>query len=139
MKAPDVKIRFSGNHDGFAQGFALLHEALDKEQLDSASRYRVELVFEEIVSNIINYGSVDGREPDVLVTLDAHADEIVLTFDDDGLPFDASTHTAGETSRSLDDSTLGGFGLTLVRGAANSLTYRRTAQGRNQLSARVRR
>lgn len=50
-----------------------MHEVLDKEQLDSALRYDVELVFEEIVSNIVHYGTVDGRELDVCIAVEARA------------------------------------------------------------------
>ncbi len=139
MQAPGVEIRFSGNHDGFAQAFARLHEALDREQLDGAPRYNLEVVFEEIVSNIINYGAADGREPDVCVVLETRADEIVLTIDDDGVPFDSSTYTAPPPTRSLEETRLGGFGLILVRRAASSLNYRRTEQGRNRLTVAVKR
>jgi serine/threonine-protein kinase RsbW len=139
MQAPHIEIHFTGNHDGFALAFARLREALDKEQLDSAPRYNVELVFEEIVSNIINYGTADGRGLNVRVALEARADEIVLTFDDDGVPFDATAHAARPPSGSLDDRRLGGFGLLLVRRAASSLNYRRTEQGRNRLTVAVRR
>ena len=139
MRAHGIEMHFSGNHEAFAHAFTRLRAALDNEQLDSASRYNVELVFEEIVSNIMHHGPVGGREPDVRVTLETRADEIVLTFDDDGIPFDSTTRTERPPSTSLEDAKIGGFGLILVRGAASSLSYRRTGGNRNELTVAIRR
>jgi anti-sigma regulatory factor (Ser/Thr protein kinase) len=133
-----VEIRFPGTHAGFAQAFARLQEALDAASLDGARRFNAELVFEEMVANIINHGAVDGREPDVCVSLEAHPDSIVLTFDDDGVPFDPRNCRA-PVPAALDDTRIGGFGLVLVRHAARSLEYVRTASGRNRVTVTMER
>ena len=137
MQAPRAEIRFPGTHEGFAQGFARLRSALDAERLEAAPRYNAELVFEEIVANIVSHGAVDGREPDVRVTLEPYSDSIVLTFDDDGVPFDPRGRSDPVHPRSLEEAKVGGFGLMLVRRAASTLDYQRTAEGRNRLTVRV--
>jgi anti-sigma regulatory factor (Ser/Thr protein kinase) len=137
MQAPGLEIRFPANHASFGKAFACLNEALDREQLDRRSRYNIELVFDEIVSNIIRYGAVGRREPEVCVTLVSRPHEIVLTFDDDGVPFDPTAPTERAASSLPEEETLGGFGLVLVHGAASSLSYRRTEQGRNLLIVTV--
>ena len=63
MHAPRVQIRFPGTHAGFAQGFACFRAALDAERLEGATRYDAELVFEEIVANIVGHGARNGRHP----------------------------------------------------------------------------
>lgn len=136
---PCAEIRFSGNRDGFARAFGQLHAALDGERLVASSRYNVELVFEEVVSNIINYGTMDGREPQVCVTFESRTTEVVLTFEDDGRAFDPTIRTAPPPARSLEEAKVGGFGLILVRKAASSLNYTRTQEGRNRLIVSVRR
>jgi serine/threonine-protein kinase RsbW len=139
MHAQRVEIRFPGTHDGFAQGFERLLGALDAHTLDAAVRYNVELVFEEIVDNIVSHGAVDGRELDVRVTLEARADSIVLTFDDDGVPFDPRGRPDPVPPKSLEEAKVGGYGVMLVRRAASSLDYLRTAAGRNRLTVSLRR
>jgi len=134
-----VEIRFPGTHQGFAQGFARLRHALDREALDAAARYDCELIFEEIVDNIVSHGAVGNRAPDVHVTLEHGGDSIVLTFDDDGLPFDPRGRPDPVPAKSLEEATIGGFGLMLVRHAASSLEYERTAEERNRLTVKVRR
>jgi serine/threonine-protein kinase RsbW len=139
IAARRVEIRFPGSHEGFAHGFGRLRHALDGEALNATTRYNTELVFEEIVANIVGHGAQKGREPDVRVTLEARPDSIVLIFDDDGVPFDPRGRPDPVKPKSLEEAKVGGFGLMLVRHAASSLEYLRTAEDRNQLTVRVRR
>lgn len=137
MSAPRVDIRFAGTHDGFAQGFTRLAAALDAERLEGATRYNTELVFEEIIANIVSHGARDGRAPDVCVTLQAQADSIVLIFSDDGVAFDPRGRADPVMPTSLAQARIGGFGLMLVRRAASSLDYLRTADEHNRLTVVV--
>ena len=139
MHVPGVEIKFPGDRQGFAEAFVRLRELLDEKQLDDTARYNVELVFEEIVSNIINYGGVDGRQPSVCLSFELRDDEILLTFEDDGRPFDSTAHTPKPRPKSLADATPGGFGIVLVRRATSSIKYCRTAEGRNRLAVAIRR
>jgi anti-sigma regulatory factor (Ser/Thr protein kinase) len=136
MHPPRADIRFPATHDGFAQGFSALRCMLDTERLDEASRYRAELVFEEIVANIVNHGA-QGRDIEVSVTVEARPEAIVLTFEDEGAAFDPSAHREPVRQRSLEDEKPGGFGLMLVRRAATSLDYLRTVDGRNRSTVRI--
>jgi anti-sigma regulatory factor (Ser/Thr protein kinase) len=139
MHARPVQIRFPGTHAGFAQAFERFCTALDAERLYAGPRYNAELIFEEIVANIVRYGAVDGRDPDVRVTLEPGPESILVTFDDDGVPFDpcASEQPRPPKSRDEEEEKIGGFGLKLVRSAASSLEYIRTGDGRNRLTVRV--
>ena len=114
-----------------------MRHALDGEALNATTRYNTELVFEEIVANIVGHGARKGREPEVRVTLEARPDSIVLIFDDDGVPFDPRGRPDPVKPKSLEAAKVGGFGLMLVRRAASSLEYLRTAKDRNQLTVRV--
>jgi anti-sigma regulatory factor (Ser/Thr protein kinase) len=127
-----LEIRFPATLEGFEQAFAALRRALDLEQLDAGPRYNVELVFEEIVANIVRHGAGGGHRPDVRVTLGLGTDTISLTFEDDGVPFDPCRRP-NPPPRSPDHT--GGFGLMLVHRAASALSYQRTAECHNRLTA----
>jgi len=139
MHTQRVEIRFPGTHEGFAQGFARLLSALDAQRLDGAPRYNAELVFEEIVDNIVSHGAADGRELHVRVTLDTRPDSIILTFEDNGVPFDPRGRPDPEPQKSLEEARIGGFGLMLVRRAAVSFDYQRTAARENRVIVTVQR
>ena len=129
-----LEIRFPGTHEGFAQAFVRLRGALDAERLDGAPRYNTELVFEELVANIVSHGAADGREVDVRFTLEPRPEAMILTFEDDGVPFDPRGRPDPAPPSSLEEAKVGGFGLMLVRRAASSLDYVRTADGHNRLT-----
>ncbi len=108
-----------------------------RSRLEGAARYDAELVFEEIVANIIGHGARNGRQPDVQVTLETRADSLLLILSDDGVPFDPRGLPDPVMPKSLAEAKIGGFGLMLVRHAASSLDYVRTADDRNCLTVIV--
>jgi serine/threonine-protein kinase RsbW len=124
-------MRFAGTLEEFERAFTGLRGALDGQALGAATRYNIELVFEEIVANVLRHGAKDGHRLDVLVTLELGPDSISLTFDDNGVAFDPRTPVhAPPRSRHGQ----GGFGLMLVQRVAGSLAYLRTPEGRNRLT-----
>lgn len=133
MPAPRVEICFPGTHEDFEQAFERLRGALDAAGLSGETRFHAELVFEELVANIVNHGALPGRALDVRVTLEPRPDSLVLTFEDDGVAFDPRNRPAPAPLR-LDEDRIGGFGLLLVRHVARSLDYQRTATGRNRVT-----
>ena len=53
--------------------------------MNADPRFKVELAFEEVAANIVRHGH---PTEDVEVAIRFDDDEIVLTFEDDGAPFD---------------------------------------------------
>lgn len=111
-----------------------LRECLDARGLHGAPRYNVELVFEEIATNIIRHGSPIG-EVELALSFTEH--EVVLTFEDDGVPFDPRLQPDPVIPSSLDEAPVGGRGLPLVRNVATRIEYARTPQSRNQLKLAI--
>jgi serine/threonine-protein kinase RsbW len=140
MATARAETRFPGTHAGFAAGFDWLRARLDTDELGGAARYNAELVFEEIVANIVGYGAIPGQELQIHVTLEDAGAALVLTFEDNGVAFDPCQRTAEpEPAKSLEEAQIGGFGLMLVRRAASALAYQRTAAGLNQVTVTLRR
>jgi serine/threonine-protein kinase RsbW len=111
--------------------------ALDTVRLDGATRYNAELVFEEVIANVVGHGAPDGHALEVRFTLEVRPDSIILTFDDNGVPFDPRGRADPPPQKSLDEARIGGYGLMLVRRVVSSLDYLRTAEGHNRLTVRL--
>jgi serine/threonine-protein kinase RsbW len=129
-----------GTRAGFADAFVEFRRALDTHALGERARYMSELVFEEIVTNIIRHGYADAGEHVIRVSLDVPADSIVLCFEDDGVPFDPRQVPVGpiESAESrLSRADDGGRGLLLVGKAASHIEYERTADGQNRLTVTI--
>lgn len=122
---------------GFAEAFVQFRRALDGHALGDRPRYLTELVFEEIVTNIIRHGYTDGREHGIRVSFSLDGDSIVLCFEDDGVPFDPRQDPSGEGPAPVSQGELGGRGLLLVRKAASRIEYVRTPDERNRVTVTI--
>ena len=110
---------------------------LNRRELPQKVRCECELVFEEVVTNILRHAYRDDREHEITVSIDFPDSAIVMQFEDDGVPFDPSTHRPATPSGSILDVEIGGRGLTLLHAAASRLEYTRTADHRNRLTVTV--
>jgi anti-sigma regulatory factor (Ser/Thr protein kinase) len=137
MKGAHV-LSFAGTRAGFVRAFADLRRALDARELQPRARYNCELVFEEVVTNIIKHGYTDDREHRIEVSLDFPERSIVLRFYDDAVPFDPLQYApSSQPPTSIRDIPVGGRGLTLLRKAAEHLHYERTPDHRNRLTVTI--
>jgi serine/threonine-protein kinase RsbW len=126
-------IRFSSTLAGYQEAAAAFRRRLDAQALSSAARFNVELAFEEIAVNIIQHGAARAIEAGIAI----EPREAVLTFEDDGMPFDPLQQPAPEMPSSIDEAQVGGLGLMLVRKIAARMTYERTERGRNRLTVAI--
>jgi len=128
---------FPGTFAGFEHAFGELRRELDRHSLHSQTRYSCELVFDEIVTNIIKHAYGDDREHSIEVSVDFPDTSIVMHFEDDGIPFDPRDAPAVESPTSLLDAPIGARGLLLVRKVARSIDYMRTPRHRNRLTVTI--
>src|SRR5262249_51213581 len=116
-------LRFAATRAGFEDAAVRLRGVLDARGLSDSAHYNVELAFEEVAMNIIRHGSPRG---DIEAAIAFNEQEIILTFDDDGAAFDPREQPAPAVPQSIDDATVGGLGLVLVRKIISRMTYERT-------------
>jgi serine/threonine-protein kinase RsbW len=114
----------------------MLLQFLASANLPDRTIYRIELVLEEILSNIIRYAFTESPTSAIELVVILAAGDIVLTFEDSGKPFDPLE--VPEPSRPTDIATgkVGGWGVSLVRKFADRLDYQRR-NGRNRLEVRI--
>lgn len=129
-------LTFAGTRAGFEQGFGQLRAILDRYPLQSRTRYGCELVYEEIVSNIIRHGYADNQEHRISMTVAVQDDRVELHFEDDGMAFDPRQPVLTR-AEAPPDSDSGGRGLVLLRSIAERIDYERTPQQRNHLRVTV--
>ena len=129
-----LNISIANNLAGLKQGLSALGAWLESHRIGTKTVDNAHLVFEEIVNNISRYGFEDGREHAIEVIGRVNDSELTLTFDDTGRPFDPRTQSAAKVADSLEEATIGGRGIILVRAAARRLDYERTASGHNRLT-----
>lgn len=110
---------------GSAREFALRH------RLAPAAAARLVVIVDELVGNLLRHGEPVGGEIAIALKLARDGGEVVLTFEDNCLPFDPrSAHFAGP------DGDGGGVGLALVRAWTEIVSYG-SRDGVNRLILRL--
>jgi anti-sigma regulatory factor (Ser/Thr protein kinase) len=129
--APDLAAEIPLDAAALAAAQDRLAESLDLAGLPAPVRYRVRLVVEELVANLLMHGRFAGPPAPVRLALRLRADALLLDLDDAAAPFDPRT-TPDPGLPDLADDRLGGLGLPLVRKMAEIRAYRRLPEGWNR-------
>ncbi|MGB2926637.1 MAG: ATP-binding protein [Limnothrix sp.] len=87
--------------------------------------FRLQLLLEEVVMNIVDNAYDDEAEHSILVSLFAKNSGLVIQSEDDGRPFDPTEYPEVALPDRLDDAKAGGLGLHLVRSYADEYKYLR--------------
>jgi anti-sigma regulatory factor (Ser/Thr protein kinase) len=97
----------------------------------------IELVVEEVVTNICRHGYDDQPGQLELRCRQVDGQRLLLEFIDGGRPFDILVAPPPDLTADLDKREVGGLGVPLIRAMADELSYRREAN-RNILRLIVR-
>ena len=91
---------------------------------------KVNLIVDELISNIVSYAYQDDGEHDIEIELGLADNRLSMVITDDGVPFDPSAKDLPDTAAPLEARPLGGLGIHLVKKIADDLSYQRRA-GKN--------
>ena len=95
--------------------------------------FKMTLVLEEAVTNVINHGFADLPPPHLIrVRLDIALERIVAEVVDNGRPFDPLARADPDLSRPLEERVPGGLGILLMQRMTDRIEYRRS-NGDNRL------
>ncbi|HET9156984.1 MAG TPA: ATP-binding protein [Myxococcaceae bacterium] len=132
-----IELRLAATREGFAAGFDELRSGLDALSVEGRPRFSVELVFEEVVANVVRYGTRPHGVTTVSLEVLLQDDSVRLTFHDDGPAFDPRQRPDPAPARDLEHAETGGRGLMLIRSVCKDLEYVRTPEGQNRLTVVV--
>lgn len=105
---------------------------LEAEGVSPAVCYRLRLVIEELLANLIMHGRFAGTPPPARINVALTPDALLLTIDDAAAPFDPRLAPEPAGPPRIEDDTVGGLGLSLVRKMAVIRAYHRLPDGWNR-------
>jgi len=103
--------------------FEFISEFFDKHKIDKQLAISVNLAVEEIFTNMVKYNKESND--DISINLEIRQHELVLSLTDFGVaPFDLTGIEKVDINQSLEERTVGGLGLHLVRNMIDDLSYK---------------
>ncbi len=127
-----MRIQLAARRDALEAARQAMLEMLRPLEPTPRLVYRAELVLEEVLMNVVMHAYPQGDEQGMAVEVDSAPGEIVLRFEDHGIPFDPSTAAPPIAVHDIAQAQVGGLGVSLVKRFAKSLSYERR-DGMNRL------
>ena len=101
--------------------------------LNMELQMNLNLVMEEMVSNVIFYAYPEGEKGMVEITLGTKEGQIQTCISDTGTPFNPLQHPEAELSSSIEERPIGGLGIHLIKEIMDNVEYQ-YKDGRNMLT-----
>ncbi|MGB6064451.1 MAG: ATP-binding protein [Desulfomonilaceae bacterium] len=109
---------------------------LESQSLPGTTVYRANLVLEEVLTNIVKYAFQDSSVHEISVLLAVKDTYLVIRFVDDGREFDPLAVPSPVMKASIEDISVGGLGVHLVRKSVDEIQYSRDRY-KNVLETRI--
>ena len=92
------------------------------------ARLQIDIAIDELFSNIARYAYGDGAgDATVRFSFDASTRTASVTFVDGGVPFDPVKREDPTLPSSIQETSIGGLGILMVKKTMDELSYRREA------------
>jgi serine/threonine-protein kinase RsbW len=131
----DFAAAISARQDAISALTQRVAAFLAESGVDARAAYHVELVLDELLTNVAAHG---GAEAPVCVSLTISPDRVMAEVVDGGIEFDPCVARNFDVTASIEERPVGGLGLLLVQRMTESLAYER-AGDLNQTRFSVRR
>ena len=105
-------------------GFLLI-DLQKTHDLSDKLMFNINLVLDELMTNIISYGFPEKKEGKIHVEIeyDGVDDTLLITLRDNGVPFDPLSAKMPDLSKSVEDRPIGGLGVYFAKTFARDLRY----------------
>lgn len=110
-----------------------IEEIGEELSLDMELQMNLNLVMEEMVSNIIFYAYPEGVEATIELSAECDGKELTFVLSDQGRAFDPTLKENFDMDVNPAERELGGMGIFIVKNIMNQVTYQRL-EGRNLLT-----
>ena len=120
MKA--LKINLTKNISDLNMLVTKLEKFFEENNISSISM-PMTLILEELFTNTITHGASDGREVFIEVNLGIDKDELIMSYKDNGMPFNVLDLPEPDLTASIENREVGGLGVHYVKTLTDSVEY----------------
>ena len=110
-----------------------VNQSLDESADDMELKMNLNLVLEEMVSNVIFYAYPEGKNAEIELVAESHGKELTFVLSDRGKEFDPTAKEDADPDVNPMERDIGGMGIYIVKNIMNEVTYQRL-EGKNLLT-----
>ncbi len=127
----EIKLK---NQVGELERVAQFIEEISEELgLSMELQMNLNLVMEEMVSNVIFYAYPEGTDAEIELMVEDDGKELTFVLSDQGREFDPTLKEDADIDVNPIDREIGGMGILIVKNIMNQVTYQRL-EGKNLLT-----
>jgi sigma-B regulation protein RsbU (phosphoserine phosphatase) len=123
--AKAVIVELKNDLSEIARLALIVDDFAQRHQVESQTARKMNLVLDEILTNIISYGYDDSGEHWITASFNLERGYWTVEVEDDGKPFNPLDTPEPDTHQLLEERPIGGLGIHLVRKNVDELEYRR--------------
>ena len=97
----------------------------EENKIPTPIRRELNMVFDELLNNVISYAYQDDKEHEIEVRVEAARQRLVVSIADDGIPFNPFDADKPDTGLAIEDRMPGGLGIHLVLKVMDKVAYQR--------------
>lgn len=110
-----------------------IEEICEELGLDMELQMNLNLVIEEMVTNVIFYAYPKDVEEEIELLVKSDGKTLTIVLSDQGMEFDPTTRESPDPDVNPAERDLGGMGIFIVKNIMNEVTYQRL-DGKNLLT-----
>ncbi len=137
MESNRFELEVEGRLENLSVISDFVADAAKQLGIDSPTTSRIQLAVDEACTNIIQHAYLE-QEDIITLTLELVNDNLVVTVNDWGKPFDPSTVPPPDLGADLDKRRVGGLGIHFIRKLMDDVSYNFDVERGNTLIMRKR-
>jgi len=118
-----ISVIFQNNLSEISRLGEVVDEFGKRNSLSASITNSINLALDELVTNTISYGYDDEKEHQIQLNLKAEGAMFIASIEDDGHPFNPLEKPDVDTNLPLEEKTIGGLGIHLVRKLMDEVSY----------------
>jgi len=111
------------------EGFA------DKHSISAEVIQKVNIVFDELLTNTISYAYTDDLDHVIEVKIRVYSEKLIVTIMDDGTPYNPFDRVDPDTTLGLEDREIGGLGVHIVKLLVDDYHYEYKSQLKKNITS----
>ena len=123
------KYSFSDDINEICRLESIVHSMGKEWSIDEKIQFSINLVLEELISNIIFYGFKNKKSQNIInIEATNNGREIVLIISDNAIEFNILEHEAKVvSSKNIEEQEVGGLGIHFIKNLTSFIKYNRNS------------